>query len=190
MLWYSFHLVKVQGRPGSRQCGDVECGDKVFQLIRIGARVGYEIGVSAGWNCSTAVNFPSGPGGNGGENITFQGGSIFSELRVGFRNNGGELNIDGMSIDGLSDAAIINLNGAVRVYNTHIEYFAPIKTSPLEIEGGCNAWTFIDLSGGLIQSDTGITNVRSTIDIEAFQYLRRFWPVGKSAEGFLRRTQS
>lgn len=117
------------------------------------------------FNCTTAVNFPSGSSGNAGENITFEGGSIFG-AQVGFKNNGAELNIEGMSIDGLSDAAIVNLDGAVRVYNTHIEYFGPIKTSPLEIEGGCNAWTFIDLSGGLIQSDTATTNVRSTIDIE------------------------
>ena len=116
------------------------------------------------FNCATAVNFPTGLGGNAGENITVQGGSIFGS-QVGFKNNGGELNIEGMSIDGLSDAAIVNLDGAVRVSDTHIEYFAPIKTSPLEIEGGCNAWTFINLSGGLIQSDTGTTNVRSTIDI-------------------------
>lgn len=115
------------------------------------------------WNCTTAVNFAA--GGNAGENITFEGGSIFGS-QVGFQNNGGELNIDGVSIDGLSDAAIVNLEGAVRVTNTHIEYFAPIKTSPLEIESGCNAWTFIDFNGGLIQSDIGTTNVRSTIDIK------------------------
>jgi hypothetical protein len=117
------------------------------------------------FNCTTAVSFPSGPSGNAGENITFDGGSIFG-AQVGFKNNGAELDIEGMSIDGLSDAAIVNLDGAVRVHNTHIEYFGPISTSPLEIEGGCNAWTFIDLDGGLIQSDTASTNVRSTVDIE------------------------
>jgi hypothetical protein len=117
------------------------------------------------WNCTTAVNFAAGLSGNAGENITFHGGSIFGS-KVGFQNNGGELNIDGVSIDGLSDAAVVNLEGAVRLSNTHIEYFAPIKTSPLEIEGGCNAWTFIDVSGGLIQSDTGTSNMRSTIDIK------------------------
>jgi hypothetical protein len=117
------------------------------------------------WNCTTAVNFAAGLTGNAGENITFHGGSIFGS-QVGFQNNGGELNIDGVSIDGLSDAAIVNLEGAVRLNNTHIEYFAPIKTSPLEIESGCNAWTFIDVSGGLIQSDIASTNVRSTIDIK------------------------
>jgi hypothetical protein len=116
------------------------------------------------FNCTTAVNFPTGASGSAGENITFEGGSIFGS-QIGFKNNGGELNIRSMSIDGLSDAAIENLDGAVRVSDTHIEYFAPIQTSPLEIEGGCNAWTFIDLSGGLIQSDTGVTNVRSTIDV-------------------------
>ncbi len=116
------------------------------------------------WNCTTAVNFAAGLTGNAGENITFHGGSIFGS-NVGFQNNGGELNIDGVSIDGLSDAAVVNLEGAVRLNNTHIEYFAPIKTSPLEIESGCNAWTFIDVNGGLIQSDTGTTNIRSTIDI-------------------------
>jgi hypothetical protein len=117
------------------------------------------------WSTTTAVDFAAGNSGNSGENITFHGGSIF-ESQVGFLNNGGELNLDTVSIDGLSDAAIVNLEGAVRVTNSHIEYFSPIKTSPLEIESGCNAWTFIDFSGGLIQSDTGSTNVRSTIDIE------------------------
>ena len=117
------------------------------------------------WNTTTAVNFAAGLNGNAGENITFHGGSIFGS-QVGFQNNGGELNIDSVSIDGLSDAAIVDLQGAVRVTNSHVEYFAPIKTSPLEIESGCNAWTFIDWNGGLIQSDIGSTNVRSTIDIK------------------------
>lgn len=117
------------------------------------------------WDTTTAVNFAAGTNANSGENITFHGGSIFGS-QVAFENNGGELNIDSVSMDGLSDAAIVNLEGAVRVSNSHIEYFSPIKTSPLEIESGCNAWTFIQFNGGLIQSDIGTTNVRSTIDIK------------------------
>jgi hypothetical protein len=115
-------------------------------------------------NCGTAVNFPSGSSGLTGENITFNGGSIYG-AQIGFQNNGAELNIENMSIDGLSDAAIENLAGAVRATNTHIEYFSPIRTSPLEIENGCNAWTFIDFNGGVIQNDSSGTNVRSTVDI-------------------------
>jgi hypothetical protein len=171
--WSGVHVIGPG--PGTNTIGIlVQAGAVVFDKLNVS---NFGVGVQFGgyafldrfetpmiFNCGTAVNFPSGLSGSAGENITFQGGSIFG-AQVGFRNNGGELNIEGMSIDGLSDAAIVNLDGAVRVYNTHIEYFAPIKTSPLEIEGGCNAWTFIDLSGGLIQSDTGTTNVRSTIDI-------------------------
>jgi hypothetical protein len=69
------------------------------------------------FSCRTAFSFPSGANGTAGENITFEGGSIFG-CQVGFNSNGGEINIESMSIDGLSDAAVVNLDGAVRVSDT------------------------------------------------------------------------
>jgi hypothetical protein len=172
--WEGLHVIGP-GASSSTVGLLVQAGAVVFDRLNLS---GFGVGVQFGgyafldrfedpmiWSCSTAVNYPMGPSGIAGENITFHGGSIFG-AQVGFQNDGGEISIAGMSIDGLTNAAVVNLAGAVKIYDTHIEYFSPISTSPLEIEGSCNAWTFINVTGGVIQSDSASTNVRSTIDIK------------------------
>jgi len=118
------------------------------------------------WDCGTGIIFPSGLS-NAGENLTFQGGSIFGST-TGVQNSGGaEINLEEVSFDGLSGAALLDQRGIIRAHNLHIEYYGPISVSPVEVEGGCNAWTFIQVSGGIIQNNSGnTTNVRSTVDIE------------------------
>jgi hypothetical protein len=113
--------------------------------------------------CTTGILFPSGLT-DAGENITFEGGSVFGCV-TGVDNSGGELSINEMSLDGLSSAAVIDRAGAVKLRNPHIEYFAPTKSSPLELMGGCNAYSFIEMNGGDLQIDSSVPDLQSTVDI-------------------------
>jgi hypothetical protein len=113
--------------------------------------------------CTTGVLFPSGLT-DAGENITFEGGSV-SGCVTGIDNSGGELSINEMSFDGLISASVIDRAGAVRLRDTHVEYFTGLKGSPLELEGGCNAYNFIEMTGGDLEIDSWLPDLQSTVDI-------------------------
>jgi hypothetical protein len=115
------------------------------------------------WNTGTGFNCPAGLT-NAGELVVIDGGRIFNSVE-GITNSGCEFSVTNTAIDGMSRSAIVNSGGTFYLHNVHIEYFTPIAGSPIEQEGGCNAWSMIEIDGGRIQMDNWSPNsMQSLVD--------------------------
>ena len=130
------------------------------------------------WNVNTGLSCPSGLK-DAGEQLSFINGRIFNS-GTGLSNDGCDILLSNSQIDGIANSAIINVNNDVILQNVRIEYFRPISHAVLTISGGCNAYTFIRVHGGLIQNDdTRTTNMPSLIDNSPDQSCRGGPPHGK-----------
>jgi hypothetical protein len=103
------------------------------------------------WNTGTGFNCPSGLT-DAGELLVIDGGRIFNSSK-GITNSGCEFSVTNTAIDGMSQFAIQNSGGTFYLHDLHIEFFNPIAGSPIEQEGGCNAWAMIEMDGGRVQMD-------------------------------------
>jgi hypothetical protein len=103
------------------------------------------------WNTGTGFNCPSGLT-DAGELLVIDGGRIFNSSK-GITNSGCEFSVTNTAIDGMSQFAIQNSGGTFYLRDLHIEFFNPIAGSPIEQEGGCNAWAMIEMDGGRVQMD-------------------------------------
>jgi hypothetical protein len=88
-----------------------------------------------------------------GEQISFEGGSLFNSGRA-IENNSCELNITDSSLDEFTGPAVVNGGGSTRLTSDHIEYVNSTTTAPLVVTSrACNAWGSITMQGGQIQFD-------------------------------------
>jgi hypothetical protein len=115
------------------------------------------------WNTSTGFNCPAGLT-DAGELLVIDDGRIFNSSKA-ISNSGCEFSVSNTAIDGMSKNAIENSGGTVYLRDVHIEFFSPITGSPIEQDGGCNAWSMIEMDGGRVQMDNWNPNsMHSLVD--------------------------
>ena len=115
------------------------------------------------WNTGVGFYCPAGLA-DAGELVVIDGGRIFNS-GIGITNGGCEFSVTDTAIDGMSQVAIENTGGTFYLRDLHIEFFSPIARSPIEQEGGCNAWSMIEMDGGRVQMDSWAANsMQSLVD--------------------------
>jgi hypothetical protein len=169
VTWTAIHLVGP-GKSTNTVGILVETGQAVLQRPVIhGFGTGIQFGDYAFvdsldhpaiWNVNTGISCPPGAK-DSGENLTVTGGAIFNS-GVAIDNRGCGLTLSGTSLDGLSGSAIKVRGGAVACDNCYVEYFSPIASPIVDIEG-CNAWSHITFRGGWILNDHSGPNITALI---------------------------